>query len=222
MNSYPATTAFPPAGPVWRWIPPGYPRAALRAVAAHKAPPHAAAIARSFARRSSAMDCGGMQPYLHRSPTPLPSRTLWVTSGQVPTRKAAKPQRFGEEMGLPTRAATVRTLLGKGGFGYQVGVWRGQTLAWGRRAACAPRDHTGFPTESSSTKGLLHFHNGSGTIMQHLHDGTVATRLSRQKQPMYPQLLPLPATVLLVIFLQKAEKCPMCRHNPTHSRACPP
>ena len=33
---------------------------------------------------------------------------------------------------------------GKGGIGYQVGVWRCQTPAWGRRAACAPRSWTDF------------------------------------------------------------------------------
>ena len=33
---------------------------------------------------------------------------------------------------------------GKGGIGYQVGVWHRQTPAWGRRAACTPRSWTDF------------------------------------------------------------------------------
>ena len=35
----------------------------------------------------------------------------------------------------------------------QAGGWRCQTPAWGRRAACTPRDRTGFPSESPWERG---------------------------------------------------------------------
>ncbi len=61
------------------------------------------------------------------------------------TAKVQRTQRSGQEMRFTNRVLLLMgDSDGKGGIGYQAGVWHRQTPAWGRRAACAPRSWTDF------------------------------------------------------------------------------